>query len=229
MIQGILGFTTKTNNALSSAELREPSSVVLNKVASWLGSILSLWSKSIVSLKVYGLTNEELCYILRWFVFSSMESLLTTFSPIYDHVSSDSIKLKIQNILLAWVKESLIEGRSQYNMFGLSDEEIQMAILDSREKEKNSIIKEIDDEKDPDLKAVIKMQLKLGIGRYNVPQGKAGAYNAETWDFLQGQRDRMGVVDVPYAQRENAIGFDFAAQPQADAKYDTYAVQAEDE
>jgi len=229
MINAILGFTTDTNSALSSSDLRVPSSILLNKIASWLGSILTFWMKSIVSLKVYGLTNEELCYILRWLVFSSMESLLTTFSPIYDHVPSDSIKMKIQSVLLVWTKDSFIEGRNQYDMFGLTDEEIQMAILDSREKEKNSIIKEIDDVKDPDMRAAMLMQKNLGIGRFNVPQGKGGAYNTDNWDFLQGQRDRMGVVDVPFAKKDNAIGFDFGAQPQADAKYDTYAVQAEDE
>ena len=230
MINGILGFTANTNNELSNPELRGVATTLIQKITTWFGAILTFWSNSIVSLQVYGLTNEELTYILRWLVLGSMESLLTTLSPIYNHITSDSIKMRIQTILLSWTKESLLEAKRQYDLFGLSDIEIEMAILDSREKEKISIIKIIDDEKDPDLRAVIKMQQNLKIGRWGVAAKKSGSYNAEYWDFLQGQRDRMGVVDVaPVGTKDNAVGFDFGAQPEADRRYDTYAAQAEDE
>jgi len=230
MINGILGFTTDTNNELSKPELRSAATILIQKITTWFGSILTFWSNSIVSLEVYGVTSEELTYILRWLVLGSMESLLTTLSPIYNHITSDSTKMHIQAILLAWTKESLLEARRQYELFGLSDKEIEMAILDSREKEKISIIKIIDDEKDPDLRAVIRMQQNLKIGRWGVAAKKSGSYNGEYWDFLQGQRDRMGVVDAAVVgAKENPIGFDFGAQPEADRRYDTYAAQAEDQ
>ena len=230
MIRGILGFTSETNSLLSEPALRASSTTLISRISSWFGSILTFWSSSMVSLQVYGVTNEELSYILRWLVLSSMESLLTTLSPIYNHITNDSDKMKIQAILLAWTKEAFLEGRRQFDLFGMTDAEIELAILDSREKEKISIIKEIDDEKDPDLRAVTLMQKNLKIGRWGVATKKSGSYNAEYWDFLQDQRNRMGVIDVAAVPaKENAIGFDFAQAPEADRRYDTYAVQAEDE
>ena len=161
---------------------------------------------------------------------SSMESILTTLSPVYAHVGSDATSLKIQTILLAWVKANMLEARRQYDIFGMSDKEVEMAILDAREKEKISIIKEIDDEKDPDMRAVTLMQKNLKMGRWGVGAKKSGAYNTEYWDFLQDQRDRIGVVEGGGAAPapENAIGFDFGAAPEADRRYETYAPEAED-
>jgi hypothetical protein len=231
MITSILGFTADTNAALSSEVLRGPSSILLKRMANWLGKINTFWASSIVSMTTYGVTNEELSYILKWLVMSSMESILTTLSPVYAHVGSDATSLKIQTILLAWVKSNMLEARRQYDIFGMSDKEVEMAILDAREKEKISIIKEIDDEKDPDMRAVTLMQKNLKMGRWGVGAKKSGAYNSEYWDFLQDQRDRIGVVEGGGAApaQENAIGFDFGAAPEADRRYETYAAQAEDE
>jgi len=231
MITSILGFTADTNAALSNEALREPSSILLKRMAGWLGKINTFWASAIVSMTVYGVTTEELSYILKWLVMSSMESILTTLSPVYAHVGSDATSLKIQTILLAWVKANMLEARRQYDIFGMSDKEVEMAILDAREKEKISIIKEIDDEKDPDMRAVTLMQKNLKMGRWGVGAKKSGAYNTEYWDFLQDQRDRIGVVEGgggAAPAQENAIGFDFGAAPEADRRYETYAPEAED-
>ena len=138
--------------------------------------------------------------------------------------------MQIQAILLVWTKATLLEAKRQYDLFGMSDLEVEMAILDAREKEKISIIKEIDDEKDPDMRAVTLMQKNLKMGRWGVAAKKSGAYNTEYWDFLQDQRDRIGIIDGAQGQAapENPIGFDFGAAPEADRRYDTYAQQAED-
>lgn len=229
MIGDILGFTEETNAALSKAELRGPSSIMLKNMANWMGKIIGFWSNSIVSMKVYGLTDEELTYILRWLVMCSMESLLTTLSPAYSHVSNESASMQIQTILLAWTKANLLEAKRQYDLFGMSDLEVEMAILDAREKEKISIIKEIDDEKDPDMRAVTLVQKNLKMGRWGVGAKKSGNYNTEYWDFLQDQRDRMGIVDgAGGPAKENAIGFDFGNVPVGDRGYDVYAADAED-
>jgi hypothetical protein len=232
MIKSLLGSTNAATTVLNREELREDSSNVLKPLASWLGKINSFWMSNIKSLHVFGITNVELSNILRWIVLSSMETLLVTTSPLYTTVSSESHKAQIKTILLAWAKESLTEGRKQFDLFGMSDAEVEAAILDLREKEKISIIKELDDIKDPDEKAAAMMQMRLGLGRWAVGGKKGGEFDAEYWNFLQGQRDRIGVIDTYGAggpAKENAMGYDFAEEAQADRAYQTYAGQDEDE
>jgi len=101
--------------------------------------------------------------------------------------------------------------------------------LDAREKEKNSVIKEIDDEKDPDLKAVALIQKNLKIGRWAIGTAKnLSSYNAEFQDFLQEQRDRAGIADngIMKPKRENVLGFDMSKVE--DSGYDVYDAQDED-
>ena len=233
MIQKILGATHDTNKELSKPEIRGYSADLTNQLAAYLGSIMHFWTNNMVTFKVWGLTNEELRYILRWLVLSSMESLLLIESPLYSKIPKDSEKIQIQRILLTWTKSVFLEGRRQFDQFGLTEEEIRLAILDAREKEKISVIKEIDDEKDPDLRAAALVQKNLKIGRWAIGTSKnLSSYNAEFWDFLQEQRDRMGIADTtngPAAAPENAIGFDFGEIPEADRGFDTYARQDEDE
>lgn len=104
-----------------------------------------------------------------------------------------------------------------------------MAILDAREKEKNSIIKEIEDEKDPDLQAIMKVEKKLKIGRWAIGTAKnTTTYNAEFQDFLQEQRDRAGIVETGLTKpkREDALGFDMGKIE--DSAYETGQAEHED-
>jgi hypothetical protein len=168
--------------------------------------------------------------MLRWIVFSSIETLLLTDSPLYKTIPKDTIKISIQKILLNWVKETFLESKRQFDLFGLTDEEIQLAILDAREKEKISVINEIDDEKDPDLRAIIMIQKNLKIGRWAIGTAKnLSTYNAEFQDFLQEQRDRAGIADTGILKpaKEDALGFDMS-NIEASA-YDTAFAQDEDE
>jgi hypothetical protein len=232
MINKILGATHDTNKELSRPEIRGPSSVLTHRLATYLGKIIHFWTEHMVTFQVWGVTNEELQYMLRWLILSSVETLLITESPLYNTVPKDSEKVLIQRILLGWTRSTFVEGRRQFDQFGMTEEEIRLAILDAREKEKISVIKEIDDEKDPDLRAAALVQKNLKIGRWAIGTAKnLSNYNAEFWDFLQEQRDRMGVADtgVVVAPVENAIGFDFGELPEAERGFDTYAKQDEDE
>ena len=231
MIKSLLGSTNTATTVLNREELKTDSANVLKPLAAWLGKLNSFWISNIKSLHMYGVSNVELSNILRWIVFSSMEALLVTSSPLYTAVGSESNKAKIKTVVLAWAKESLLESKKQFDLFGMSDAEVEAAILDLREKEKISIIKELDDIKDPDEKAAEMMQMRLGIGRWAVGGKKGGEFDAEYWNFLQGQRDRIGVIDTygTGAVKENAMGYDFAEEAQADRAYQTYAGQDEDE
>lgn len=232
MIQTILGATTDTNKELGAPAIRAGSAELLHRLSTYLGRILGFWSEQMVAFHVYGVSQEELQVLLRWLVLSSIESLLRIESPLYSKIPRDADKITIQRILLVWVRTTFLEARRQFEQFGMTDDEVQMAIEDAREKEKNSVIKEMDDEKDPDLRALIKINQGLKIGRWAVGNSKnLTSYNAEFYDFLQDQRDRAGIVDTSAARggREDPLGFDFGAQPQADAKYDTYAAEHDDE
>jgi len=231
MIQTILGGTIDTNKELSVPKIRADSAELLHRLSTYLGRIIGFWSENIVAFRVYGLSLEELQTLLRWIVLASVESLLLVDSPLYSKIAKDADKITIQRILLGWVRTTFLESGRQFKQFGMSDDEVQMAIEDAREKEKNSVIKEMDDEKDPDLRALIKINQGLKIGRWAVGSSKnLSSYNAEFYDFLQDQRDRAGIVETAARPgREDPLGFDFGAQPQDDAKYDTYAGQDEDE
>jgi hypothetical protein len=229
MIGTILGSTNSAIMALNKASIQGDSALVLKQLAIWLGKLNSFWIDNINSVSIFGLSNVELSNILRWAVLSSVESLLTISSPLYISITTESNKLQIKNILSEWTKSAFLEGGKSYELFGMSDEAVEAAILDLREKEKISIIKEIDDIKDPDEKAAMMLQKRLGLGRWAVGTTKGGEFNAEYWNFLQGQRDRIGVYDEFGGQRrENALGFDFAEVPQGERGYETYAGQDED-
>ena len=229
MIETILGSTNDAVTALNRASIQSDSAMVLKKLASWFGKLNSLWISNINSVSIFGVTNIELSNILRWILLSSIESLLTISSPLYTPITTEPKKLQIKNILSEWTKSAFLDGGKSYDLFGMSDEAVEAAILDLREKEKISIIKEIDDIKDPDEKAAMMLQKRLGLGRWAVGTTKGGEFNAEYWNFLQGQRDRIGVYDEFGGQRrENAVGYDFAEVPQGERGYATYAGQDED-
>jgi len=234
MINKILGATHDTNKELNKPEIRKKSSELCQRLALYLGQVLRFWTQNMPMFSVWGVTNEELRYLLRWLVLSSIESLLLIESPLYSKIPKDSEKNLIQKILLTWTKSTFTEGRRQFDQFGMTEEEIRLAILDAREKEKNSVIKEIDDEKDPDLRAVALVQKGLKIGRWGIGNAKnLTGYNADMWDFLQEQRDRIGVVDntnaAPVAGPEDAVGFNFGELPEADRGFDTAKHDHEDE
>ena len=234
MINKILGATHDTNKELNKPEIRKKSSEMCQRLALYLGQVLRFWTQKMPMFSVWGVTNEELRYLLRWLTLSSIESLLLIESPLYSKIPKDSEKNLIQKILLGWTKSTFTEGRRQFDQFGMTEEEIRLAILDAREKEKNSVIKEIDDEKDPDLRAVALVQKGLKIGRWGIGNAKnLTGYNADMWDFLQEQRDRIGVVDntnaAPVAGPEDAVGFNFGELPEADRGFDTAKHDHEDE
>jgi hypothetical protein len=195
---------------------------------------MRFWTQNLPMFSVWGVTNEELRYMLRWLVLASIESLLLIESPLYSKIPRDSEKTLIQKILLGWTKSTFVEARRQFDQFGLTEEEIRLAILDAREKEKNSVIKEIDDEKDPDMRAVALVQKGLKMGRWGIGNAKnLTGYNAEMWDFLQEQRDRIGKVDNTNAAAapvvEDAVGFTFGSLPEAERGFDTAKHDHEDE
>lgn len=229
MIHNILGANTDTNKELNRPEIRKLSSEITHRLSTYLGRIIMYWTTEMAAFSVYGVTDEEMRYILRWLVFSSIESLLLITSPLYSIVPRDTEKMHIQTILLNWTQATLLEGKRQFNLFGLTAEEIQMAILDAKEKEKNSVIQEFDDEKDPDLKAIARIQKNLKIGRWAIGTSKnMSSYNAEFQDFLQEQRDRMGIADtgVLKPKKEDALGFDMANVESS--AYDTVVHEDED-
>jgi hypothetical protein len=234
MIQRILGATQDSQKELNKPETRDSSSKVTNQLATYMGRLMHFWTNSMVSFKVWGVSEEEIRYMLRWLVLSSIESLLLIESPLYLTIPKDATKSQIQRILLAWTKATFTEGRKQFDLFGMTEEEVRLAILDAREKEKITVIKEIDDEKDPDLRAAALVQKNLKIGRWAIGTSKnLSSYNAEFWDFLQDQRDKIGRVDNtngrPAPVAEDAVGYDFGQEPEADRGFDTYAKQDEDE
>jgi hypothetical protein len=234
MIQKILGATHDTNKELNKPEIRASSSRLCQQLALYLGGIMHYWTQNMPMFSVWGVTNEELRYMLRWLVLASIESLLLIESPLYSKIPKDSEKSLIQKILLNWTKSTFVEARRQFDQFGLTEEEIRLAILDAREKEKNSVIKEIDDEKDPDMRAVALVQKGLKMGRWGIGNAKnLSGYNAEMWDFLQEQRDRIGQVDntnaAAPAAPEDAVGFTFGSLPEAERGFDTAKHDHEDE
>jgi hypothetical protein len=230
MIKNILSTNTDTNKELGNSDIRKFSADVTHRLSVYLGRVIRFWTTELMSFSVNGFTTKEKQYVLRWLIFSSVESLLVTESPLYTAITSDVKKLQVKTILQNWTKLTFIEAKRQFDLFGLTAEEIQMAILDAREKEKNSVISEIDNEKDPDLRAVALVQKNLKIGRWAIGTSKnLSSYNAEFQDFLQEQRDRAGIADngVVKKEKDDAFGFDMGGA-EASA-YDTQNAEDEDE
>jgi len=235
-IQDILTVNADTNKDLqASPEIRAASTILIQQVALWLSRVMDLWSDNIGLLNVSGLTVVEKRLMLQWIVMSTVETLLSIESPIYTHITSEANKTTIQRILVIWVRKTFVEARHQFDQFSATDAEIKQAMIDAVEREKISVIKEIEDENDPDLKALMKIQKGLKMGRWGVGTAKnLASYNASFWDFLQDQRDKMGIVDttaVAGGGREDALGFNVEAAANAIAvgDSDAYARQDEDE
>ena len=234
MIHSVLGANTDTNKELSDVTIRGYSTTITHRLATYMGAIMKFWTTDMTGISIFGVSAEEFGYILRWITLASIETLLTIDGPLYTEVPTDSDKMKIQKILLGWTITNFIEAKRQFEIFGLTDGEIQLAILDAREKEKISVIKEIDDEKDPDLRAIAMLQKRLKMGRWAIGTSRnLSSYNAEFQDFLQEQRNRAGIADnglfPAKGKAEDPLGLDFGNVPQEDAKYNTYAGQDEDE
>lgn len=196
MIEKIMSANAVTNKRLSSSTIRPIVSTVLEKLALWLGKIVSYWVENIASMKIIGITVDELRYILRWFLLASLELALSPSSPLYSDVGSADDKTTIIRELTEWVRLTAKETNDDFKQFGLSDTEVEMLLLDATEKEKISVIKGMDDEKDPDLRELVKINKKFGLGTWAIgAKIKGNSYNPEIWDFLQEQKARAGTAN----------------------------------
>jgi hypothetical protein len=196
MIEKIMGANAATNKRLSSPTVRPIVAEVIQNLALWLGKIVSYWTENVVSMKIIGTTVDELRYILRWILLVSLESALSVSSPLYSEVGSAEDKTTIVRELSEWVRATSAETSEDFKQFGLSDLEVEMLLLDATEKEKISVIKGMDDEKDPDLRELAKINKKLGLGTWAVgAKIKGNTYNPEVWDFLQEQKARAGAAN----------------------------------
>jgi hypothetical protein len=196
MIEKIMGANAATNKRLSSPTIRPIVAEVIQNLALWLGKIVSYWTENVVSMKIIGTTVDELRYILRWILLVSLESALSVSSPLYSEVGSAEDKTTIVRELSDWVRATSTETSEDFKQFGLSDLEVEMLLLDATEKEKISVIKGMDDEKDPDLRELAKINKKLGLGTWAVgAKIKGNTYNPEVWDFLQEQKARAGAAN----------------------------------
>ena len=226
MIEKMMNANAMTNKRLSGPALRPIISVVLQRLALWLGKIVSFWTDNIVAMKIIGVGSDELRYVLKWLLLTCLESALSVASPLYSEVGTNEDKNIIVRELSDWVCSTATETVQDFKQFGLSDLEVELLLLDAVEKEKISVIKEMDDEKDPDLKELTKINKKYGLGRWSVAAKiKGNTYNAEVWDFLQEQKDRAGA-----ANPQAIMATDFGQMvPEAPSAYDYRADEDEDE
>jgi len=226
MIEKMMATNATTNKRLSEPSLRPIIVTALQKIALWLGNICSFWVDNIASMKIIGVTVDEIRYILKWLLLVCLESILSIQSPIYAEVGTPDDKNIIVRELSEWVCTTANESNEDFKHFGLSDEQIKMLLLDAIEKEKISVIKEMDDEKDADLRELAKINKKFGLGRWAIGSKiKGNTYNAEVWDFLQEQKARAGAAD-PLA----VVATDFGQMaPEAPSAYDYRAEEHEDE
>lgn len=226
MIEKNMSANAATNKKLASPTIRPIVSDVIQKLALWLGKIVSFWTENVVAMKIIGVTVDELRYILKWFLLSSLESTLSVSSPLYVGVAVTEDKTTIVHELVEWVRSTASETSEDFKQFGLSDAEVEMLLLDAAEKEKISVIKGMDDEKDPDLRELVKINKKFGLGTWAVgAKIKGNKYNPEVWDFLQEQKERAGAANP---QAIPAVDFGQMAA-EAPSAYDYRMEEHEDE
>jgi len=183
----------------------------LNRFAETYGSFLNIWLNSMRPNT--GFTPEEYRYVLRWSVYTMLNSLLTETSVFYRDSPSVGAKRNAIRFIQGWLLESLSSADAEREIYQMTPEQITDALNVRAELEKAAFIAKFD-KLDRDLRKAELMKKQLKIGDWAVGTVKnMHSYDADFFEFERDQRAAMGVPEFAQDVRdattvaENRFGF----------------------
>lgn len=99
------------------------------------------------------------------------------------------------NLLMKFIQDLILKYNSE--KLGYSDEKIRELIEVRNEKERQNVIKELDDLTE-EMRGIEMTKKFLGMGKWAFGASKAVyAYDPDRWDKERGERERAGISDFP--------------------------------
>jgi len=186
---------------------------VLLSVAKTIGPLMHTWIQRVRPGSPGSLwLVPEAQMVLRTLVLESWRDALTTSSWMYQTVASPTDREATVARMSAWTRGLMTHAKQQFVKF--SKETIKRILQDRAGLERDTIVEEFESIKDDDVRAAELLKKQFRIGRWG--QGaNLQKYDADTFEFENEQRKRMGIVDPPV----DPILLGAAALPQGQQDY----------
>jgi hypothetical protein len=158
----------------------------LQTISLQLGSLLRYWQSNIRPNQMFVIQENvnEYSAVLRWCVLTIVDSELDKL------ISPESRRVK--TFIAEWILHSIETEDNTYATYRKTPEEIKASMNDRREREKAHKIKKQDDEKDPEIRKLMRTALKLGYGEDAILR-KTG-YNADAEALRFAELQALGVA-----------------------------------
>ena len=190
---------------------------VLKSLGSTVGPLIGAWIKSVRPSSSSAWTVNEAQLVLRAIVLQGWRDAVTTSSWMYQDVASPSDRETTATGVAAWTRALMLHVKQQYVRY--SKETIKRILQDRAGLERDTIVEEFESIKDDDVRAAELLKKQFRIGRW-AGGANLQKYDAETFEFENEQRKRMGIMDppvepiLPEGQPVQDYGFGLAAAPE---------------
>jgi hypothetical protein len=181
-----------SDNALwYSGQLSEGAKEILKQVAP--GRLLRVWIQMVRPGNSTAWTIQEAQMVLRTIVLESWRSAVVN-GPLYATIASPAERESVSAEIANWTRALMFHAKQQYIRY--SKETIKRILQDRAGLERDTIVEEFESIKDDDLRAAELLKKQFRIGRW-AGGANLQKYDAETFEFENEQRKRMGIMDPP--------------------------------
>jgi hypothetical protein len=166
---------------------RDLVSDVLQRISHRLGGLLRYWQTNIRPNQVFVTQGDinEYSAVLHWCINEILHAELEQLN------TADTRHVK--DFIGGWIVNSIESEDKIYATYRKSTEEIKASMNDRREREKAHKIKKQDDEKDPEIRKLMRTALKLGYADEAILR-KSG-YNAQAEALRFAELQALGIAD----------------------------------
>jgi hypothetical protein len=184
-------------NAEDDAGNRDLLAVVLQNISLKLGALLRYWQANIRPNQMFAIQENvnEYSAVLRWCMLTIINSEMAA-------LTTPEVR-PVKQFIAEWILNSIESEDRTYAIYRKTPEEIKASMNDRREREKAHKIKKQDDEKDPEIRKLMRTALKLGYGEDAILR-KTG-YNADAEALRFAELQALGVAGVDRGDRGNAV------------------------
>ena len=184
-------------NAEDNAENRDLLADVLQNISLKLGALLRYWQTNIRPNQLFAIQENvnEYSAVLRW-------CIVTIINTEMDALTTPEVR-RVKQFIAEWILNSIETEDKTYATYRKSPEEIKASMNDRREREKAHKIKKQDDEKDPEVRKLMRTALKLGYGEDAILR-KTG-YNADAEALRFAELQALGVAGGDRGDRGNVV------------------------
>ena len=176
---------------------RDLVSDVLQRISRRLGGLLRYWQTNIRPNQVFVTQGDinEYSAVLHWCINEILHAELEQIN------TADTRRVK--DFIGGWIVNSIESEDNIYATYRKSTEEIKASMNDRREREKAHKIKKQDDEKDPEIRKLMRTALKLGYADDAILR-KSG-YNTQAEALRFAELQALGIAVDDRAGRGNPV------------------------